>query len=160
MKRVYLHPLPLRIWHWVNALLVLVLLITGIQLRIPGIASLRPQDPALLDAQIRGLGHGGFLCLLGRVQPGKREPEPALSWSGRGTSRGCSARQSIICSPFSRARKTPSGRHPRRSSTRFRNSLMEPSCEFSRRSWWSPGFSSATSLSFANISCSGTLRGT
>lgn len=48
MKRIYLHPLPLRIWHWMNALMVILLLITGIQLRIPGIASLRPQDPALL----------------------------------------------------------------------------------------------------------------
>lgn len=48
MKRVCLHPLPLRIWHWANALMVILLLVTGIQIRIPGIASLRPQDPALL----------------------------------------------------------------------------------------------------------------
>ena len=48
MKRIYLHPLPLRIWHWANALMVMLLIITGIQLRIPGIASLRPHDPALL----------------------------------------------------------------------------------------------------------------
>jgi thiosulfate reductase cytochrome b subunit len=47
MKRIYLHPLPLRIWHWVNALIVIILMITGIQLRISGIASLRPHDPAL-----------------------------------------------------------------------------------------------------------------
>ena len=48
MKRIYLHPLPLRIWHWGNVLVVIVLFITGIQIRIPGIDSLRPQDPALL----------------------------------------------------------------------------------------------------------------
>jgi len=48
MKRIYLHPLPLRIWHWMNALMVILLIITGIQLRIPGVASLRPHDPALL----------------------------------------------------------------------------------------------------------------
>jgi len=48
MKRTYLHPLPLRIWHWANALMVILLLITGIQLRISGIASLRPHDPFLL----------------------------------------------------------------------------------------------------------------
>ena len=48
MKRIYLHPLPLRVWHWANALMVMLLIITGIQLRIPGIASLRPHDPALL----------------------------------------------------------------------------------------------------------------
>ena len=47
MKRTYLHPLPLRIWHWVNALLVILLIITGIQLRIPGVPSLGPRHPAL-----------------------------------------------------------------------------------------------------------------
>jgi thiosulfate reductase cytochrome b subunit len=47
MKRIYLHPLPLRIWHWVNALLVILLIITGIQLRIPGVPSLGPRHPAL-----------------------------------------------------------------------------------------------------------------
>jgi len=47
MKRVYLHPLTLRIWHWMNALMVIILIITGIQIRIPGMASLRPQDPVL-----------------------------------------------------------------------------------------------------------------
>lgn len=47
MKRIYLHPLPLRIWHWANALLVLLLIITGIQLRISGVPSLGPHHPAL-----------------------------------------------------------------------------------------------------------------
>jgi len=47
MRRIYLHPLPLRIWHWVNALLVILLIITGIQLRIPGVPSLGPRHPAL-----------------------------------------------------------------------------------------------------------------
>jgi thiosulfate reductase cytochrome b subunit len=54
MKRTYLHPLPLRIWHWSNALLVVILLVTGIRLRIPGIASLRPNDPALLVHRYAG----------------------------------------------------------------------------------------------------------
>ncbi len=48
MKRIYLHPLPLRIWHWVNALIVILLLITGIELRIPGIATLPANSAALL----------------------------------------------------------------------------------------------------------------
>ena len=48
MKIIYLHPLPLRIWHWVNALIIILLILTGTQLRIPGIASLRPHHPALL----------------------------------------------------------------------------------------------------------------
>ena len=47
MKKNYLHALPLRIWHWVNTLLVVILLVTGIQLRISGIATLRPHDPVL-----------------------------------------------------------------------------------------------------------------
>jgi thiosulfate reductase cytochrome b subunit len=37
-----------------NAFLVVVLLITGAQLRIPGIASLRPNDPALLVHKYAG----------------------------------------------------------------------------------------------------------
>ena len=47
MKKTYLHPLPLRIWHWVNALLVILLIITGVQLRISGVPSLGPRHPAL-----------------------------------------------------------------------------------------------------------------
>jgi len=34
MSRIYLHPLSLRIWHWINALIVLLLIGTGIELRI------------------------------------------------------------------------------------------------------------------------------
>jgi thiosulfate reductase cytochrome b subunit len=48
MKKINLHPLPLRIWHWANALLVIFLIVTGIQLRIPGVASLPPQSTVLL----------------------------------------------------------------------------------------------------------------
>ena len=33
MKRIYLHPLPVRIWHWVNAISFLVLIVTGLQVR-------------------------------------------------------------------------------------------------------------------------------
>jgi len=54
MKGIYLHPLPLRIWHWANALLFMILLLTGIRLRILGIAALRPHDPFLLIHQYAG----------------------------------------------------------------------------------------------------------
>jgi thiosulfate reductase cytochrome b subunit len=54
MKKIYLHALPVRIWHWVNALTVITLLITGIQLRMSGIASLRPYDPALVIHKYAG----------------------------------------------------------------------------------------------------------
>jgi len=33
MKKVYLHPLPVRIWHWINAVSFVVLIISGLQLR-------------------------------------------------------------------------------------------------------------------------------
>ena len=33
MKRIYLHPLPIRIWHWINAMSFLVLIVTGLQIR-------------------------------------------------------------------------------------------------------------------------------
>ncbi len=35
MRRRELHPLPLRIWHWVNTALILLLIITGVRLMIP-----------------------------------------------------------------------------------------------------------------------------
>ncbi|MCS7203328.1 MAG: cytochrome b/b6 domain-containing protein [Thermodesulfovibrio sp.] len=33
MKKVYLHPLPVRIWHWINAISFIILIITGAQIR-------------------------------------------------------------------------------------------------------------------------------
>lgn len=33
MKKIYLHPLPIRIWHWINAMSFLVLIVTGLQIR-------------------------------------------------------------------------------------------------------------------------------
>jgi thiosulfate reductase cytochrome b subunit len=54
VKKIYLHPLPLRIWHWVNALMVMVLIITGIELRIPGIAALPPNNTPLLVHKFAG----------------------------------------------------------------------------------------------------------
>jgi thiosulfate reductase cytochrome b subunit len=37
MKKVFLHTLTIRIWHWINALIVIALMITGFQLRVPGV---------------------------------------------------------------------------------------------------------------------------
>ena len=37
MKKVFLHTLTIRIWHWINAVIVIALLVTGIELRVPGI---------------------------------------------------------------------------------------------------------------------------
>ena len=33
MKKLYIHPLPVRIWHWLNALGFLLLIATGVQIR-------------------------------------------------------------------------------------------------------------------------------
>ncbi len=54
MKKTYLHPLGLRIWHWVNALIVIILLITGTQLRIEGMAALPAKNAALLVHRYAG----------------------------------------------------------------------------------------------------------
>ncbi len=54
MKRTYLHPLPLRVWHWVNAAAVTLLLATGIQLRVAGIPDLPPHSTALLIHRYAG----------------------------------------------------------------------------------------------------------
>ncbi|MCE5282283.1 MAG: cytochrome b/b6 domain-containing protein [Deltaproteobacteria bacterium] len=48
MRRIVLHSLPLRIWHWTNAGAVILLIATGLYLRFHGIASLSPHDPVLL----------------------------------------------------------------------------------------------------------------
>ncbi|RKX59339.1 MAG: cytochrome B, partial [Thermodesulfobacteriota bacterium] len=34
MKRIYLHPLPVRIWHWINAFSFIILILTGLQIRM------------------------------------------------------------------------------------------------------------------------------
>ena len=33
MQRIYIHPLPVRIWHWINALGFVALILTGVQIR-------------------------------------------------------------------------------------------------------------------------------
>ena len=33
MQRIYVHPLPVRIWHWANALGFIALILTGVQIR-------------------------------------------------------------------------------------------------------------------------------
>jgi len=40
MKKIYLHPLPVRLWHWINAGTFLVLIITGLQIRYKDMISL------------------------------------------------------------------------------------------------------------------------
>jgi thiosulfate reductase cytochrome b subunit len=39
MHRIYLHPLPVRIWHWINAATCVLLFLTGIQIRYVGLVN-------------------------------------------------------------------------------------------------------------------------
>ena len=39
MTRVYVHPLPVRLWHWVNAAGFLVLIVTGLEIRYGALAA-------------------------------------------------------------------------------------------------------------------------
>ena len=47
MHRIYLHPLPVRIWHWINAATCVMLLLTGLQLRYLGLISVVPFGTAV-----------------------------------------------------------------------------------------------------------------
>jgi thiosulfate reductase cytochrome b subunit len=40
MPRIYIHPLPVRIWHWINALGFVTMIVTGFQLRYIGLIDL------------------------------------------------------------------------------------------------------------------------
>jgi thiosulfate reductase cytochrome b subunit len=37
MKRLYIHPLPVRIWHWINAAGFVTMVLTGLQIRYVGL---------------------------------------------------------------------------------------------------------------------------
>lgn len=47
MNKIYLHPLPIRIWHWVNALGFIILIVTGTQIRFGNILHLFSFDAAV-----------------------------------------------------------------------------------------------------------------
>src|SRR3974390_1699992 len=38
-RRLYIHPLPLRIWHWTNAVCFILLTLTAIQIRYVGLVN-------------------------------------------------------------------------------------------------------------------------
>lgn len=42
MRKLYVHPLPVRIWHWINALGFVSMILTGIQLRYVGLINVLP----------------------------------------------------------------------------------------------------------------------
>jgi Ni/Fe-hydrogenase b-type cytochrome subunit len=47
MQRVFLHPLPVRIWHWTNALGFLALIATGLQIRYVGLVNVTSFETAV-----------------------------------------------------------------------------------------------------------------
>jgi thiosulfate reductase cytochrome b subunit len=59
MIRVRLYTLPIRVWHWINAFLIFFLIITGIQLRVPGVTIFAHYSQAVLLHK-----YAGF-CLVG-----------------------------------------------------------------------------------------------
>jgi len=66
MKRVWLHPLPLRLWHWANTVLILLLIITGIQLRAPDLEILHSYRTAVVVHKAIGFAMAAsFLFWLG-----------------------------------------------------------------------------------------------
>jgi thiosulfate reductase cytochrome b subunit len=40
MQKLYVHPLPVRIWHWTNALGFIAMIVTGVQIRYVGIVDI------------------------------------------------------------------------------------------------------------------------
>lgn len=37
MQALYIHPLPIRIWHWINAMGIVLMILTGVQIRYVGL---------------------------------------------------------------------------------------------------------------------------
>jgi len=48
MQRIYVHPLPVRIWHWINAFGFVAMIITGFQIRYIGLIDLMSFRTAVL----------------------------------------------------------------------------------------------------------------
>ncbi len=47
MKRTYVHPRPVRFWHWINALGFVLLILSGIQIRYADVFGLMSFEMAL-----------------------------------------------------------------------------------------------------------------
>jgi len=48
MRRIYVHQLPVRIWHWINATGCVLLVLTGIQIRYVGLIDVVPFRTAVM----------------------------------------------------------------------------------------------------------------
>ncbi len=47
MKKLYINPLPVRIWHWINAVGIVALILTGIQIRYVGLVGVMSFEAAV-----------------------------------------------------------------------------------------------------------------
>lgn len=63
MQRVYLHPLPVRIWHWINATGCVLLLLTGLQIRYVGLIDVVQFKTAVMVHNIAGFVVIADFCL-------------------------------------------------------------------------------------------------
>lgn len=46
-KRIYIHPAPVRVWHWINAFGFVLLIVTGLQVRYAEVLNLMPLREAI-----------------------------------------------------------------------------------------------------------------
>lgn len=63
MQRVYLHPLPVRIWHWINAAGCVLLLLSGLQIRYVGLIHVVQFKTAVMVHNVTGFVVIADLCL-------------------------------------------------------------------------------------------------
>lgn len=63
MARIYLHPLPVRIWHWINAVICILLFLTGIQLRYIGLINAVSFRTAVIAHNVLGFILIANFCL-------------------------------------------------------------------------------------------------
>jgi len=66
MIRIMLYTLPIRIWHWINAFLIFLLIVTGVKLRVPGVAIFLSYSQSVILHKYAGFCLGGsflfWLC--------------------------------------------------------------------------------------------------
>jgi len=55
-KKIYIHPAPVRVWHWLNAFFCIVLIVTGLQLRFDEIFTFLKLEDAVKLHNYAGFG--------------------------------------------------------------------------------------------------------
>ena len=55
-KSIYIHPAPVRVWHWLNAFFCLVLIVTGLQLRFAEVFTVLALEDAVKLHNYAGFG--------------------------------------------------------------------------------------------------------